>query len=308
VAVAILLTPLLLAALPDDRFIGGAWDGYASTRLQQFIAHTSAWMSGGASDGYGRAFLLQYDRESSPQRVSVRFGGGNYDGYARAFSRLYDSETSPQQVSVRFAGGSYDGYTRTFSRQYDSAVSPQHVSPRFTGGSFDGYRRDFLVQYLSETSPQFVSARFLGGVRDGTDVALITGLRNPLFRDSDNDGLPDWWELPNFGGVTNAVPTADTDKDGATEEHEFASDTDPQDRTSYFHVSKLRVTNDIAYVTFACSTQRLYSLTYRADLTSGTWMPVPDQTNLPGSAEGTLTLSGDGASSRVFLRPTVLFP
>lgn len=46
--------------------------------------------------------------------------------------------------------------------------------------------------------------------------------------DSDNDGLPDWWELENFGCATCADPNEDSDGDGYTNLEEFNSGTDPR--------------------------------------------------------------------------------
>jgi hypothetical protein len=47
--------------------------------------------------------------------------------------------------------------------------------------------------------------------------------------DSDGDGIPDAWEITNFGGPTNAAPDADADSDGQSNRNEFRSGTNPQD-------------------------------------------------------------------------------
>ncbi len=58
-----------------------------------------------------------------------------------------------------------------------------------------------------------------GGVDIGSDE---------LF-DSDNDRLPDWWELRYFGSATAAVASADTDGDGLTDLQEYERyGTDPK--------------------------------------------------------------------------------
>ena len=48
-------------------------------------------------------------------------------------------------------------------------------------------------------------------------------------RDSDYDGLPNWWEIRHFVGPTNAIPVADTDSDGLTNLEEYQLRTNPND-------------------------------------------------------------------------------
>ena len=45
--------------------------------------------------------------------------------------------------------------------------------------------------------------------------------------DTDDDGLPDVWETRYFGDATSGSPTVDSDSDGAMNDQEFASSTDP---------------------------------------------------------------------------------
>ena len=47
--------------------------------------------------------------------------------------------------------------------------------------------------------------------------------------DTDGDGLPDYWELAWFGGVTNGIATVDSDGDGLSNGEEYVCGTDPTD-------------------------------------------------------------------------------
>ena len=53
-----------------------------------------------------------------------------------------------------------------------------------------------------------------------------------LPRDTDGDGLPDWWELAYFGSATAGLPNDDTDGDGASNVAEYQAGTDPLLATS----------------------------------------------------------------------------
>ncbi len=47
--------------------------------------------------------------------------------------------------------------------------------------------------------------------------------------DSDDDGIPDWWESLYFGGATVAAPDGDLDNDGLNNYYEYLSLTNPRD-------------------------------------------------------------------------------
>ncbi len=54
--------------------------------------------------------------------------------------------------------------------------------------------------------------------------------------DTDGDGMPDGWELENFGGSTNAVASEDADSDTFDNLSEYVAGTLPHDDTSYLHI------------------------------------------------------------------------
>ncbi len=61
---------------------------------------------------------------------------------------------------------------------------------------------------------------YVAGHNNGTIYKVVP-------RDSDGDGLPDWWELAYTGSVTGAIATADLDGDGANNLAEYGSRTEP---------------------------------------------------------------------------------
>ena len=69
------------------------------------------------------------------------------------------------------------------------------------------------------------------------DAGLIDiGYHYPSYSqtsDTDEDGLPDWWEELYFGDATTGNPIADTDDDGFLNIDEFRAGSDPSDEDDY---------------------------------------------------------------------------
>jgi subtilisin family serine protease len=70
---------------------------------------------------------------------------------------------------------------------------------------------------------------------------VATGGRLNLARivDSDDNGLPDWWELQYFSQLTGTDPNADPDGDGASNLAEFLAGTNPTNFDSALRLSML---------------------------------------------------------------------
>ena len=54
--------------------------------------------------------------------------------------------------------------------------------------------------------------------------------------DSDDDGMPDYWEQQFFGHPTNELATIDRDSDSAINLAEYVADTDPTNLLSVLRV------------------------------------------------------------------------
>jgi hypothetical protein len=60
----------------------------------------------------------------------------------------------------------------------------------------------------------------------------VTSAPAALLLDSDGDGLPDSWEMANFGNTTSQLSEGDPDNDGVSNLDEFLDGTDPMSNTS----------------------------------------------------------------------------
>lgn len=58
-----------------------------------------------------------------------------------------------------------------------------------------------------------------------------------LIKDTDNDGLPDYWEMLYFGSLTATDGTQDSDGDGMSDYDEYLAGTDPKNPDSSMHFS-----------------------------------------------------------------------
>jgi hypothetical protein len=91
------------------------------------------------------------------------------------------------------------------------------------------------------------SSGALSGYAWGANVGWINldGVRTTTIDsgpDSDNDGLPDAWEIQRTGGTAAlAGGGADADSDGSSDSAEYHADTDPTDVTSFLTVSSQEV-------------------------------------------------------------------
>jgi subtilisin family serine protease len=91
------------------------------------------------------------------------------------------------------------------------------------------------MNFPSETVTQRIQ-RVLANVDviSGLNGKVRTGGRLNLQRtvDTDNNGLPDWWELQYFGHLTGTDPNADPDHDGMSNLEEWLAGTNPTNASS----------------------------------------------------------------------------
>jgi glucose/arabinose dehydrogenase len=103
-------------------------------------------------------------------------------------------------------------------------------------------------------------------------------------KDSDGDGLPDWFEQLYPG-----EPGDDLDGDGFTHRQEFLAGTNPLDALSALRITAITASN----LTFTTSAGRQYTVEARPDIASGQWQP---HTNIACAAAGETTVSIETAS------------
>ena len=113
---------------------------------------------------------------------------------------------------------------------------------------------------------------------------MTTGGRLDLLKmvDTDNDGLPDWWENETLGNLAQSA-TADGDDDGFTNLDEFLAGTDPTNAASHLAFSSLATASDGEgnhfVLSFPSVEDRSYRIQWSETLEAGSWTdlgaPVP---------------------------------
>ena len=131
--------------------------------------------------------------------------------------------------------------------------------------------------------------------------------------DSDGNGLPDDWEIAQFGG-TGQNPNADSDGDGQSNRNEWIAGTNPRDGNDAFQLTILQAVGDVEVAFLALRAEgpgyegvtRRYSLLSSTNIASGLWSGVPNFTNLPGNNQSVGYRSQSSGTNRpLFFRGTV---
>ena len=126
-------------------------------------------------------------------------------------------------------------------------------------------------------------------------------LMNPD-NDSDNDGMPDAWEILHGLNAATHDALSDNDGDGTPNLDEYLAGTDPLDRTSRFEVSQISLQSGIR-LDWSSVPGRSYIIEESNDLLDWQTVPVPAITANGASASATVPFNG---SVRRFFRISVL--
>jgi subtilisin-like proprotein convertase family protein/endonuclease/exonuclease/phosphatase family metal-dependent hydrolase len=113
------------------------------------------------------------------------------------------------------------------------------------------------------------------------DNVLLSGAVLPAGQDAEPDGMPDIWEIAQFGDADTEDAASDFDEDGVLDPHEYVAGTDARSDASYLRVlSPEPGTGGAVVVSWPSESNRLYRIARSTDLLAG-FGPVA--TNIPAT-------------------------
>ncbi len=168
-----------------------------------------------------------------------------------------------------------------FTTEFVAAVTNGASFTLLTAGTISGGFANVANGGTLTTSDGFGRFQVL---HDTTTLKIV----NLSFVDTDNDGLPDWWEQINFSGATLADAAADTDGDGAVNLDEYRAGTSPLDPASLFRIVGISPAGANYLVEFSTVVARSYAVERSADLVSGTWSTVTNGIGGTGTTVGVI--------------------
>ena len=104
--------------------------------------------------------------------------------------------------------------------------------------------------------------------------------------DSDGDGMPDLWELQNFGNLASGAG-GDNDGDGQSNVSEFSAGTHPANPSSVLRIESYAVTTASTSLTFRSVIGKNYRAQWARGLTG--WTDIGSATGQVGTATTTIT-------------------
>ncbi len=204
--------------------------------------------SGGASwlDGSGTSWSVENDGDwtfetrlkfnANPSGFILWLGTGTQ----RILVEIYADRTQDTgQQSFNAAHNNADGEFHQFRIAHDSVLGVYHVwrdGVRLT--ALEGAVYDATADDERMILGDFTSGAFGNGFDVTIDYIRWDDGKGylPPGADVDVDGLPDIWEMANFGDLISAQANGDADGDGVANLEEFQVDTNPNSASSAFKI------------------------------------------------------------------------
>jgi subtilisin family serine protease len=168
----------------------------------------------------------------------------------------------PDSFVFKGATGITGGIKATYTLQpagtdiTTTATNAGWTSPTLASGA----QQDVRIQVVVNNTNLF-NQDLMFTTMSVTDPTKMDIVRLRLYRDDDNDGLPDVWEQ-KYLTSTNALPNIDSDGDGLSNLQEYIAGTDPGNASSKLRITKIQADRNLGYLTLTWPsvTNRIYTL------------------------------------------------
>jgi hypothetical protein len=192
-------------------------------------------------DGDGRSNIREYNAGSDP-------GWADWPGTSRRSSRVFAVNTGGLVISK---DSDFDGMPDWWELRY--GLDPKNYDGD-ADNDFDGQSN--VAEYLAGRNP-VAEERLTVALARSQFFEVDTGGK---FRDTDGDGLPNWWERLFFANSTAAMGEIDSDGDGHSNRAEFLAGTNPNDGESVLSIIAVRAERDVSIIRWSSVPNRTYSL------------------------------------------------
>lgn len=181
-------------------------DTVTSTLILQAVAHDAAGHTGTAASAGNLTMERANTPPVKPNRPRPVSGG---------------TDVSVSSPSIQWKSEDADGDPLTYQIKFGTNSSPMSLTTT-SGSSYALSKLAYSTTYYWQIIASDGKASTPGPV-----WSFTTESAPPPPVDSDGDGIPDSWEIKNFGNLTTANATTDTDGDGLLDKDEYKYGTDP---------------------------------------------------------------------------------
>jgi uncharacterized repeat protein (TIGR01451 family) len=272
----------------------------------------------GADYGGGRTIVYVYDAMGNLLQRVVQAGGAQAEVAIRKTGEMSSFELGRANLvywlAVSNAGPQAAENVRVsdmlpsrtlFARASAGAVSGG-VYQVSLGGLPAGAESRIRLELVPLDTGTFVNtASVTNDIADSDPADNISVFTNVVLlpADTNANGLADWWENYYFTNPADRVATADYDRDGVINLHEYIALTDPISSNSFLKISALSGGGSRA-IEFDTASGRVYCVDWIRQLAPGLWENL--QSNIPGVGLRAVVSDTNTAGQRIYrLQATV---
>ena len=238
-------------------------------------------------DGDGRSNIIEYNAGTNPLlddwRGPAVLASGNFladtGGFNNGYSPDSDHDRMPDWWEIKYG------------------LSPYVADAQ---GNLDADALSNLEEYNAGSDPSRFGYLILVDAQ-GNVFTCDTG---GVFVDTDNDGIPDWWERHYVGNRTAMIPGSDSDHDGQSNLAEYQAGLSPLDPASRFAVDGFEMSEDASGRIFTIRWKSMEGRRYKIFRTENLIEPWPLAPIATVDGDGNQKIFSLGAqgSEKMFVR------